>query len=306
MANTTTSTVSEPVGQYYESRFLMRAEENFVLEPLGMPGRIPKHRGNTVVWNRFTNPSAKTSALTEATDPTPTGLSATLVSATLSQYGNYERVSDILDLTAADSVVEEAIDLLAYEAALSIDTIIANTIVSGGTQQLANTAAHRTSVAETDTMSVTEVRKAVRTLTTFAAPKHTADRYVAVAHPDVVYDLQGDSNWTNAHIYTEKGINAVYNGEVGELYGVRFLQSQQTANILTNSGSANAEVYITHIMGKGFFGVSKLQDLTTYVDSPSRNLVLRHGSDVGWKAAFAEAVLNDSFDVRVESGATQS
>jgi hypothetical protein len=88
------------------------------------------------------------------------------------------------------------------------------------------------------------------------------------------------------------------------MYGVRFVMSQN-AEVLTNSGSAGTEVYQTQIMGKGYFGVSHLQNLETYVDSPSRNLVLRHASDVGWKAAFAAEVLNDSFAVRVESGATQ-
>ena len=62
----------------------MRAEENFIYEQLGTPGRIPANEGKTVVWNRVTNPTAKSTALTEGTDPTPSGLSATLISATVS------------------------------------------------------------------------------------------------------------------------------------------------------------------------------------------------------------------------------
>jgi len=116
--------------------------------------------------------------------------------------------------------------------------------------------------------------------------------------------LEGDTNWVNAHTYTEKGVDNVYNGEAGELYGVRFMMTQ-SAPILTNSGSAAAEVYQTHIMGKDFFGVSKLQNLVTYVDSPSPRSALRLYSDIGWKAGFAVKVLNDSFAQRLESGATQ-
>lgn len=304
MALTTTSTMSQPVQEYYEKQFLLRAEEEFVYEGLGKVGRIPANQGNTVVWNRMTNPTAKTTALTEGTDPTPSGLSASLISATVAQYGNYEQVTDLLELTAIDSTIEEVIDVLAYEAAKTIDQVIVNKISAGGTQLFANTAVARNSLVPTDTFSVTDLRKAVRQLHTFAAPSHTKGRFVATAHPDVIFDLQGDSNWVNAHIYTEKGIDAVYNGEAGEMYGVRFVMSQQ-APVLTNSGSAGTEVYLTHIMGRDFFGVSNLQNLETYVDSPSPRSALRLFSDIGWKASHAVAVLNDSFAIRVESGATQ-
>lgn len=306
MAITNRTTVSEPVGVYYEKRFLMRSELNFVYMGLGQAGTVPKNQGQTVVWNRFTNPVTVTSPLTEGTDPTPAGLSATLVSATLNQYGNYERVSDMLELTAVSSVVKEAIDLLAYQAANTFDDIIKAVIVDRGQTLIASGVAARNSLASTDVFQVSEIRKALRTLHTLAAKPHTGQDYVAIAHPDVVYDLQGDTAWTNAHIYTEKGINAVYNGETGKMYGVRFVMSQN-AEVMTASGSVgqSVDVYHTQIMGRGYFGVSHLQNLQTYVDSPSRNLVLRHASDIGWKASFASEVLNDSFAVRVESAATQ-
>lgn len=313
MANTTTSTLSQPIASYYEKRFLMRAEENFVFEQLGTPGRIPKGEGKTVVWNRMVNPTAKTTALTEATDPTPSGLSATLLSATLAQYGNFERISDLVEMTAIDTTVKEAMDVLAYEAALTIDTVVRDVVAAGGTAMLAtgaysNSAGFtptRNSINADDVITVADVRRAVRQLNKFAAKPHTKDRFVAVAHPDVIFDLQGDSNWVNAHIYTEKGINSVYNGEAGEIYGTRFVMSQM-APVLTNSGSAGTEVYQTLIMGKDFFGVSKLQNLTTYVDSPSINSVLRLASDIGWKAAFATKVLNDSYGIRLESAASST
>jgi N4-gp56 family major capsid protein len=185
MAITNTSTVAGPVGEYYDKRFLMRAEENFVLMALGQSGTIPKNQGKTVVWNRFTNPTAKTSPLTEGTDPTPTGLTATLISATLAQYGNYERISDILETTAVSSVVKEAIDLLAYEAAYTFDEIIKGVIIDHGQAAYAGTSTARNSLQATDTFGVSQIRKALRTLRKLAAKPHTGTDYVAIAHPDV-------------------------------------------------------------------------------------------------------------------------
>lgn len=312
MALTTTGTLSSTVKPLYEKRFLLRSEENFVYEQLGTPGRIPKGEGKTVVWNRYTNPTSKDTALTEGTDPTPSGLSATLISATMEQIGNYEQVTDVLELTSVDNVIKSAMDLLAYEAALSMDTKIKDDIKASGLSIIA-TAAYsnsagftptRNSIDSNDVMSVNEVRRAKRLHGRMNSKPHTKDRYIGIAHPDVTFDLEGDSNWVNAHIYTEKGVNSVYNGEAGELYGVRFVETT-LAPVLTNSGSAGTEVYLTQIIGRDFFGVSKLQNLETYVDSPSPRSALRLYSDIGWKAAAASKALNDSFCATVETAATQ-
>lgn len=305
MALTTTSTLSSVVKAYYDKRFLMRAEANFVYKQLGRIGVVPANEGKTVVWNRYTNPSAKTTALTEGTDPTPSGLSATLVSATVSQYGNFEQVTDILSLTSIDNSIASAVDLLAYEAAITIDTVIRN-VVDGGTSVLyASGVANRTSLIDTDVTQVADVRKVVRELKgNNARPQQKSNAFMAVIHPDVEYDLQGDSSWESAHLYTDTALGGIYNGEVGKLYGVRFLTTTQ-APILTNSGSAGAvDVYQSQFFGEEAFGVSELQSLETYVDSPSPRSALRLYSDVGWKAGFCAKILNEDFMYTIESGAT--
>ena len=305
MALTTTGTLSSVVKAYYDKRFLMRAEANFVFKQLGRIGVVPKGEGKTVVWNRYTNPSAKT-ALTEGTDPTPSGLSATLVSATISQYGNFEQITDILSLTSIDNSIASAVDLLAYEASLSIDSAIL-AVVDGGTSVLfASGVANRTSISTSDVITVADVRKVVRELkSNNAKPQMKSNAWMSVIHPDVEYDLQGDSNWVDAHKYVDSGIGNIYNGEVGMLYGVRFLNSTQ-APILINSGSSDGvEVYQNLFFGEEAFGVSELQNLTTYVDSPSPRSALRLYSDVGWKSGFCAKILNENFMYSVESAATQ-
>ena len=265
----------------------------------------PSNKLKTVVWNKYTNPAAITSALTEGTDPTPSGLSATLVSATIAQYGNFEQITDLLSLVSIDNSISSAVDLLAYEAALSIDTVIKNVVDDTTSILYASAVANRTSLIATDVMQVADIRKVVRELKgANAKPQMKSGSFMAVIHPDVEYDLQGDSNWTDAHQYTDSALGGLYNGEVGKLYGVRFLNSTQ-APILTNSGSAGAvDVYQSLFFGEEAFGVSDLQNLTTYVDSPSPRSALRLYSDVGWKAGFACSILNNDFMYSVESGAT--
>jgi N4-gp56 family major capsid protein len=294
------------VSSYYEKKWLAESRKVFVLKPLAEKGTVPKHSGNTVVWNRWSVPTALTTALTDATDPTPTGLSAALLSANLNVYGNFERIGELLDMTAVSSVVEKAVDLLAYQAALSIDAVIAAHLSAGGTPLYGSTATARNSLLATHTFDVEDVRRAVRKLKNFGAMPHSGNRYVAAIHPDVVFDLQGDSDWVSAHIYTEKGISNVYNGEEGELYGVRFVSSTNLPVLVASASvGSSANVYQTFIMGRGFFGVSDLYGLKTWVDSPSKNVVMRHASDVAWKTSFAVKVLNDSFGIRMETAASQ-
>lgn len=173
------------VTDYLEKRFLIESRLNLVLKPLGMGGSVPKNQGNKVVWNRFALPTAKTSALTDATDPSPTGLSASLVSANLNVYGNYERIGELLDMTSVSSVVEKAVDLLAYEAALTVDTVIVGELSANGTPLIASAVAARNSLQANDVFQVTDLRKAKRQLNTFAARPHSQNRYVATTHPDV-------------------------------------------------------------------------------------------------------------------------
>lgn len=293
------------VSAYYEKKFLMESRKTLVLKPLGMSGSIPKNAGINVVWNRFAVPTAKGTPLTDGSDPATTGISAAMVSAAINTYGDIVAIGELLDKTAVSSVVEKAVDLMAYEAALTIDTVCYAAISANGTAMYSSTAAARNSLLATHTLTVADVRKATNKLQNFGARTHTANRYVAIAHPDVLFDLMGDSDWVNAHIYTEKGINNIYNGEAGELYGTKFVMTQQ-APVLTNSGSvgASTDVYQTHIMGQDFFGVSELYGLQTWVDSPSKVSVIRNRSDVVWKAGFAVKTLNDSFGVRMETASS--
>jgi N4-gp56 family major capsid protein len=238
------------------------------------------------------------------TDPTPSGLSAVNVTATVAQFGNYEQITDLLSLTAIDNQIASAIDLLAKEAALTIDSVILNTLSANGQVLYASALTYRSAIAATNVITVADVRKAKRTLDNLNARPHTGPYYVAVANPYVIYDLQGDSNWVNAHIYVDKGVEKVYNGEAGMIFGVKFIQTTQTT-VLTNSGSANTEVYLTKFMGSEWFGVSDLQNLKTYVKSPSPASALELYSTVGWKATFACKELNASYCVSYESAATQ-
>lgn len=303
MPVTTTATLTSVMQTYYDKKLLMRAEKELVYKQLGRVGTMPRGEGKIIYWTRYTNMPVATDGLTEGTDPTARGISAVTVSATIAEYGDLTQVTEFLSLTSYDNVINSAVELLGYQAGLTVDTLVRDVVAATTNVLYASGVANRTSISATDTMTVADVRKAVRKLRGANAKPMANGMFAAVIHPDVEYDLQGDSNWTNAAQYVEKGINRIYQGETGELYGVKFLRSSN-APVLTNSGSANTEVYKSLFFGEEAFGVSDLLDVKTIVQSPSKNSALELYSDIGWKVKFISAILNNDFMISIESAAS--
>lgn len=304
MALTTSNAAQVLKDDIYHSKFLDELRANLVLAELGLVGFAPKGQGTVCSWLSLADMTAA-GVLTEGKDPTSFGLTATRQSATLSQKGASVEISDLMQDASINGYMEAIMERLGRNAALTIDTIIRDAnLTAGGTAQYAGTAVARNSVAQDSSfyLDVAEVREATRYLEGNNVPTFADGFYVGVVHPYAKYDLQGDSNWTNLHMYVDKGISTLYKGEVGELYGVRFKQSTQCFN--SAMGSASATLYQTYIMGKDHFGISKLYDPKTIIKNPHPASDLDLYSTVGWKAAFATKELDSKKLVRIEGAAT--
>jgi len=294
------NTITAQTQEYYDNLFLTRAVPSFVFRQLGRMGQFQNGTGPIVRWLKYTNMTPTTTALSEGVDPDSVAISSTFQTAQASQYGYVVKPTDIFNLTSVDPVLEAIIELLADQSANSIDDVIQAVLAAGGTAQYGTGVAARNSLAVTDVYTVAGLRKAIRTLKGFNIGAHSENEYVAVIHPFQTYDLQGDTKWEALTQYTDAGRANPLNGTIGKLYGTRFLETSQ-ASVLTNSGSAASEVYLSYVFGKEAFGVTDLQNLTTYVDSPDPTSALRMRSRVGWKASFAAKVLNPSAYVRLET-----
>jgi len=122
--------------------------------------------------------------------------------------------------------------------------------------------------------------------------------------------LQGDTTtggWIDANKYTDANANKLMTGEVGKIYGVRFLQSTNAATrgssyATTSAVVASSTIYVTSVFGKDAFGVSELQGLKTYV-KPFGSGGVGDPTDkiatAGWKTLFGANVLNSAFFVNI-------
>ena len=138
----------------------------------------------------------------------------------------------MLILAAIDNNVVQATKLIASQAGRTLDTITrdilnAGTIVQyadGSVTARANLVGGSATESENNYLTVDAIKKAVRTLEAQDAPKING-YYVGIIHPNAKYDLMKDPEWKSPHEYVDTA--NVYKNEIGELYGVRFVQSSR-------------------------------------------------------------------------------
>lgn len=301
---TTQGSLTAEMKTYYDRQLLARALPVLIHSQFGQTRPIPAGSGKTIEFRRFSALGVSTAPITEGTTPAGNSLTASAVTASVNQYGDYIQGSDLLDLTAIDPIMDQTAQLLGEQAGYSIDTIVRDILVAGTTVQYANGKASRILTAATDVMTVTEIRKAVRTLQKNKARPHADGSYVAIVSPSVAYDLQTDTNWVNAQQYA--GSQRIFTGEIGQLYGVRFVMSTE-AKVFTGAGASGADIHATLVLGADAYGIvplegHNLQTIFKPLGSSGAADPLDQRWSQGWKAMFTAAILNDAFMVRIESG----
>lgn len=313
--STATSGLTQTMQLFYDKVFLERAmielRHDFGAQVKG----VPMNSGKSVVWTRFTPLAVVTSALSEATNPSDVAMTATNVSATLAEYGNYTVVSSLYSTTSIEEGLKEHVEVHGQNAGESIDQLIRTELVSGATNQFpsgATVASNFSTIHTTDTLTGLEIRRAVRTLKKNKARRFEGGLFRGIIGPDTSMDLMGNSEWLDAHKYTTS--DAIERGVVGKLHGVEFVETNNQHYGLTAGFSTSAtnvaNVYSNFIFGKNAYGVVNLASISgprVYVKNPGDNSTdnpINQFSTVGWKMPFAVKTLNANWLINIKTGAT--
>lgn len=292
---------------FYDRTLLDRLLPNLVFQKYGQKKTAPKREGDTVNFRRFNSLSAATTPLTEGVTPSGNALNISTVTATVSQYGDFIQLSDKIDMVGIDPVITETTQLLGDQAGLTTDTVIRDIVVAGTTVQYANNRASRVTVAAGDNLTGTEIRKAVRTLRKNNVKPLEGDAYIGIIGAEAEYDLMSDSMWVDVSKYSAS--EQVFKGEIGKLYGVRFVRTSNTKKF-AGAGAAGIDVFTTMIIGKDAYGVvdiegsSKPETIVKPAGSAGTSDPLNQISTVGWKAMLTAVRLNELAMVRIEHAAS--
>src|ERR1017187_8573152 len=123
MASAASSLIT-PIQVYYDKEFLDRAKIELRHDFGAQVKNVPLNSGQVVRWTRFSPLAVQTSALSEATNPSETAMTATQVSATLLEYGAVTNVSSLFSMTQIDVDLKEHIEVHGQNAGESIDQLI--------------------------------------------------------------------------------------------------------------------------------------------------------------------------------------
>lgn len=231
--NTTDSaTLTEGMQKYYDTELLENAREELFFNQFGKVQALPEGNGKKVQWRKFDTFGKALTPLEEGVTPDGNTMTMTTVEAEVEQYGDYTTVSDMLDMTAVDDVILSCTEEHGSQAGLTLDTLTRNEICKGTCVAFAPKVAAgvetevelRYDLDETAKLTSTVVNKAVTRLKKNKAPKING-KYIAIIHPSVSEDLRESEGWIEAHKYAS--VTEIFNGEIGELHGVRFIESNE-------------------------------------------------------------------------------
>lgn len=240
----------------------------------------------------------------EVTSPDSEKLGATTkVDITSTPYGRVfafsrrEASYDPLDLVA------HAKEELAYDASRLMDTIVRDELTTSGTVIYAAGRASRITVAAGDNMKASDVRKFLPKLKALDVPVPEGG-IVAITHPVIAYDLMSETTqagWQDAARYA--GSTKLFTGELGNLAGVRFVDTTRCKNF-AGAGAAAIDVMATVVgVGPWCLGKASVENLrfTAVPPVPSAADVLGLKWFVGWANDFGSKVLDGIRYIRFES-----
>ena len=307
---------------FYDTELLENARPELIHTQFARRQPLPAGRGKTVEWRKW-NTLADADELTEGVIPTGQKFGQSAVNQALTQYGTYVSVSDQLELHALDDVILGAAEELGASAGSTQDKLVRNVAAAGTNVQycdkVAAGGAHtavtsRAGLDLTAKLTPDEVNKAVTLLKRLKAPKIDG-KYVAIIHPSVAYDLRSSDAWIEAHKYA--GVTELFTGEIGELHGVRFIETTEAkifndsscpvktaANESAGTPAEYYSVYATLFLGKDAYGMIDPEGGNLEMIIKDKGQVggpLNQFSTLGYKFSSAAKILYEDRMVRVES-----
>ena len=261
--------------------------------------------GSSVVFNKYVDLAAATSALTENVDPDAVALSnTTTVQVTLNEYGNAVIPTAKLQFESLSDVDPAIANIIAYNMADSLDQLVRTTLIGGTNVFRSNAGAASTTKAlntltSSDTFSSKLVRYAVAKLRGNNALPLMNNLYACYIHPDVSHDLRAESGtagWRSPHEYS--GASDVWNGVLGVYEGCFFVETPRSYS--ATDGASSATVHRTL-----FLGQQALAEAVGYepqvVVGPVTDKLMRF-RPIGWKALIGWARFREEALFRAESG----
>lgn len=321
----------------YNRSLLARAMPYLIHQRFGQQHPLQQRSGQQMLFRRYEKLDQATVPLSDGVTPTGTTLVKRDYVAAIKQYGNYMVISDWVDMTHVDPVIQESTKLMGENMGETMDSVYREILVAGTGVYRVDTddgGTYATGAARTDVGGVlckSVVNAVIRDLdgadakhftpmvngSTRIASYPIGKAYWCVIHTDQVHDLFSTNGgmtlgteFTPVERYSNQ--TGVMETEIGKYRNVRFVTTTN-AKIWSGAGDTGTtvykndgtrfDVYAALFFARDAYGVIPLQR------GAGRTIVQRAGSNtdpleqrntVGWKGAGTAIILNDEWMRRVE------
>ena len=340
--------ISPAVAAYSVVRLLKRALPMLHIEKFGQTYPLPTNSTQTAKFRRYfmqgttgaAGPNAggtngagspfyipvATTPLVEGVTPSGSTLGNQDYTVQLQQYGDFVTITDVIEDTHTDPVLQQATDLLGEQAAQTVETLRFNVLKAGLNVWYANKVSSRsaivTAISLADQRSVTtglnrqnakKITQVVGSTADFNT-KSVEASYMAICHPDLETDLRSVAGFK---VVADYGPHTTpFEGEIGSLEQVRYLTSTVfapwtdaggavSATAFRSTSGTNADVYPILIFARDAFGIVPLKGKSAMTPmvvnpKPAAGDPLAQRGTVGWKLWTATVILQDAFMARLE------
>jgi N4-gp56 family major capsid protein len=257
--------------------------------------------GSSVVFSIYSDLAQATSTLTEATDVSSIALgNPTNVPVTLQEYGSAVTTTKKLNLTSFNDVDAALADIIAYNAADSIDSVVASVLTSGSNAIYGGyTATNTAGIGANALITVSDIRQAVTELRTNKALPRIGELYAAYLHPRQTADLRaetGTGGFQELSKYVDR--TPFVAGAVGVIEGAFVVETPRVP--YASNGTTN--VYKAVVAGREALAEAMGQDISTVI-GPQID-ALRRFHTIGWYYFGGFALLRQAALYRIETAAT--
>lgn len=261
MAVLNTSSLSTAIKTLYERRLLTRAQQRLTH---GRFGRQATFKGyGDYELRRWENLGIVTTALTEGGTPNESA-APTISTVTFDPawYGSWVGYTDQVDLESYDPVISEIVALQGYQAGLSMDTLVRNTITAGATKRYSGGATTRATLdTSNDIIQFVDFIQAVAVLEAEAARGVEGDMYAVLIHPHTWCTLMQDSVFVT--LFTREGGASLRSGSIGTILNCRLYITSNAREYVDAGENSTEDVYSMLFIGEEAFGLAGVTGLMT-------------------------------------------
>lgn len=326
----TTSINTSLLTTYLIKKFIPLLTKDLQFQKFTQKASVPPGMGVTARWNKFSELTGNTTALTEGAfigqsttgvaDGAITTMTSTGVEATIAEYGQYIDSTSLQEYAAVKGSRDELVKNLSYSASLTLDTLVrlgqggsnganaTTTAFYAGTAQDGGgtTAATPTACSAAALMGCRKVLRGNSARGLSGISGHPDGHFAAIISPQAELDLTtenttGRITWSNSvvNVPGKMGQDKFVNGYVGSVYGVAVYCTQNFSNATVTSGSD-----VNYVLADNGLGALSIKDAkpTIFINTASATDTsnpYRNHNTIAWHSFFATRLLDSNRVVKL-------